>query len=288
MNEAFLVTRKHLLAAWIVLSASLMIIGAVGPWLTVSTALGGISFSGTFIGSKSGSAAFGAGWEVLGAAIIAGVIGLLALFHSPRWPIKLAGLIGALALVETIYVMIRSASALLHSSEYATASWGWGLLLSLLASISLTSALFLTAVRWSDRTVTSENDPPRTASRRLLALIIGIALFAIAGVAAGGVVIAHKQAELNRSHDALAMAQAEITQFPDRLSAARDEGHSAGVSEEDSLYAGCYDTSYANGYLGGWNAAVSEMTAAGSVAGGPNDAWYDSTSDGGSCLGGGE
>ena len=285
MNETLFVTRKHLLAAWIVLSASLMIIGAVGPWLTVSTVLGGVSFSGTFIGSKSGSAAFGAGWEVLGAAIIAGVIGLLALFHSPRWPLKLAGLISALAVVETVYVMIRSASALLHSSEYATASWGWGLVLSLLASISLTSALFLAAVRWRDRAIASEHHPPRTASRRSFALIIGIALFAIAGVAVGGVVIAHKQTELTKAHEALAMAQGEISQLPSRVSAARDEGHSAGVSEEDALYATCYDASYANGYLQGWNGAVAEANAENGHIDG-SSVWYDATSDGGSCLGG--
>jgi hypothetical protein len=286
MNDALLVTRRHLLAAWIVLSASLMIIGAVGPWLTVSTVLGGISFSGTFIGSKSGSAAFGAGWDVLAAAIIAGVIGLLALVHSPRWPLKLAGLISALAAVETVYVMIRSAGALLHSSEYATASWGWGLVLSLLASISLTIALFVTAVRWRDRAMTSELRSPRTASRRLLAVIVGVALFAIAGVAVGGVVIAHKQASLTKAQRALATAQEEIAQFPHRVSVARDEGHAAGVSEEDALYAGCYDTSYANGYLEGWNAAVTELNAVGSVQGGPNDLWWSTRSDGGSCLGG--
>lgn len=278
MNEAFALTRRHLLAVWILLSAAVAIVGAVGPWLTASTVLGSFSFTGTYIGTNSGGSALGAGWDVITVAIVAGALATFGVFRSSRPAVTIAAIIAAVGFADTIYVMVRSAGALTDATKYASVSWGWGLIVAVLASASLLAALILTAT-----TLARHPDAPSALSRTgRVAAVLGVLLATVVAAAViEGIVIVHKQRTVDKTKASLRSADATIAGFPARLSDAQstsyDAGHSAGVTDEDQKYSSCYANAYQAGYLQGWNAAVNELNTTGSVEGGATDPWWNNT-----------
>jgi hypothetical protein len=275
VNDALTLTRRHVFLAWIALSACLAIVGAVGPWFTVSTIFGSLSLSGTYIGSNAGGAAFGAGWEVIACAIVAAVAAILGLRRGTRGVLVIAASAAALAAAEAGYVMVRSASALLDSSEYATASWGWGLIVALLASVSLTAAALVAGVQ-SDVDRRAGVDAPTRRNRAVSTLAVLLVL-AIGAAAAEGAAIVHDQSQLQTARADLAAANEKIDGIPAQVSEARQTGYTEGTDEASQRYSSCYSTAYRDGYYEGWKAAVDELNVIGYVEGGSTDSWWDPT-----------
>jgi hypothetical protein len=118
---------------WALASCALMIVGALGPWVTVL----GLTVGGTE----------GDGWIVIGAALVAGG---LVIWHDrgPRlWKLAMAGLAGLVALGTGAYDWSEIDSIATDAEEELeglfdlSVSVGWGLILCTIAAASLVAAV---------------------------------------------------------------------------------------------------------------------------------------------------
>jgi 4-amino-4-deoxy-L-arabinose transferase-like glycosyltransferase len=105
---------------WGLISAGLMALGALGPWITAF---------GTSVNGLDGKTD---GWVILLAAVVGGLA-----VAAERW--RLAGVAGLAATVTSIYDYHHLHSVITHSGVFAEAlvHTGWGLELAIIASISL-------------------------------------------------------------------------------------------------------------------------------------------------------
>jgi hypothetical protein len=124
-------SRSAKLAIWAVASASLMVVGALGPW---AKALGGfVSVSGTD----------GDGTVVLIAGLV--VVGIVALMRRKKrvWMVVVGLLAAVIGAFTSIYDLANIKSVVDSSSGMATV--GWGLWLDAIASVSGVLALLVLA-----------------------------------------------------------------------------------------------------------------------------------------------
>ena len=120
---------------WIVASAALMLIGAIGPWA---------KFLGLTIGGMDGD-----GPIILVGAIVAIVLGILlwrtAKRPRPRWILIVCGIVGLLCAATAFYdwaslegtVPATGLSDAEQDLVASAVSIGWGLIVAALASVSL-------------------------------------------------------------------------------------------------------------------------------------------------------
>jgi hypothetical protein len=117
---------------WALVSCGLMVIGALGPWVTVL----GLTVGGTE----------GDGWIVIGAALVAGG---LVIWHDrgPRlWKLAVVGLAGLVAFGTGAYDWSEIESIAADAEEIeglfdVSVSVGWGLILCTIAAASLVAAV---------------------------------------------------------------------------------------------------------------------------------------------------
>lgn len=118
---------------WAVVSGVLMVIGGIGPWVTVY----GTSVNGTH----------GDGWIVVGAAVIG--VGLCYVLRRNRWAGAVTIVAGVIALATTSYDRSHLERAINQAGGLAQAVMhvGWGLNLALVASFSLLLAGIVGVIR---------------------------------------------------------------------------------------------------------------------------------------------
>ena len=143
---------------WALASAALMAIGGFGPWVTVL----GFSASGTE----------GDGWIVIAAA---GVAAGLVFWHDnvpSVWRLGAAALAGAVGFAVAAYDWTQIESVAADANEEfgeffeVAVSPGWGLIISVLASASLVTALLVHYVKFDGgrfgRSTPAPASPPET------------------------------------------------------------------------------------------------------------------------------
>ena len=125
----------RLVAGWAVVSAVLMAIGAFGPWVTLL---------GTFTARGTDD---GAGWTVVGAAVVAAVALGFLLRSRRRWLCLIPLLAGLLGVAITAYNLheVWTDSDVLFGSRLEEAAWG--IYVALVGSGSLVLAALAAASR---------------------------------------------------------------------------------------------------------------------------------------------
>ncbi len=117
-------------------SAIAVVVGALLPWVSVSTAFGTLSVSGTE----------GDGVLTIGGAVVAGA--LLLFGRGRKWAAVIAAVVGVIVTIIGVYDLANVSSAAADASnEFAHGSAGVGLWLTVVAGIALTGCSVVAAAR---------------------------------------------------------------------------------------------------------------------------------------------
>ncbi len=117
-------------------SAIAVVVGALLPWVSVSTAFGTLSVSGTE----------GDGVLTIGGAVVAGA--LLLFGRGRKWAAVIAAVVGVIVTIIGVYDLANVSSAAADlTTDFARGSAGIGLWLTVVAGIALTGCSVVAAAR---------------------------------------------------------------------------------------------------------------------------------------------